>query len=45
MAIYATRKKLQPPAYAEGFDQLYSVRIAEDSAFRVEPWVEEVADA
>jgi predicted kinase len=42
VAIYATRKKLQPPSYAEGFDQLYSVRIAEDDAFQVQPWIEEV---
>ena len=33
VAIYATRKKLQPPSYAEGFDQLYSVSIAEEGAF------------
>jgi predicted kinase len=44
VAVYATRKKLQPPSYAEGFDQLYSVRIAEDGAFLVRPWTEEVAD-
>ncbi|HEY7094066.1 MAG TPA: ATP-binding protein [Ktedonobacterales bacterium] len=45
VAIYATRKKLQPPSYAEGFAQLYSVRIVEDGAFRVEPWVAEATDA
>ena len=45
VAIYATRKKLQPPSYTEGFDALYSVRIADDSAFQVEPWVEEAVDA
>ena len=44
VAIYATRKKLQPPSYAEDFDQLYSVRITEDGAFLVRPWTEEVAD-
>jgi predicted kinase len=44
VAIYATRKKLQPPSYAEGFDALYSVRIAVDGAFQVQPWVEEIAD-
>jgi predicted kinase len=44
VAIYGTRKKLQPPAYAEGFDQLYSVRIAEDVAFLVQPWSEGVTD-
>jgi predicted kinase len=45
VAVYATRKKLQPPSYAEGFDQLYSVSIAEDGAFRVEPWVAEAPNA
>jgi predicted kinase len=44
VAIYATRKKLQPPSYAEGFDALYYVSIAEDSAFQVQSWVEEAAD-
>lgn len=44
VAIYATRKNLQLPAYAEGFDQLYSVRVTEDGAFLVRPWIEEVAD-
>jgi predicted kinase len=43
VAIYATRKRLAPPSYAEGFDALYSVRIAEDGAFQVLPWVEEAA--
>jgi predicted kinase len=45
VAIYATRKKLQPPSYAEGFDQIYSVRIAEDGAFRVESLAQEALDA
>jgi len=44
VAIYATRKKLQPPTYSEGFDALYSVRITEDGAFQVQPWIEEVTD-
>ena len=44
VAIYATRKKLQPPSYAEGFDALYSVRIAEDGGFQVQPLVEEAVD-
>jgi predicted kinase len=37
VAIYATRKKLQPPTYAEGFDQLYAVRIADESGFQIQP--------
>ena len=44
VAIYATRKKLQPPSYAEGFDQLYSVCFAEDGDFLVRPWIEEAAN-
>jgi predicted kinase len=44
VAIYAIRKKLQPPSNAEGFGALYSVRIAEGSAFRVRPRIEETAD-
>ena len=40
VAIYATRKKLQPPSYSEGFAALYSVRIAEDGVFQVQPWIE-----
>lgn len=28
VALFATRKRLVPPSYAEGFDRLYSVRIA-----------------
>ena len=44
VAIYATRKKLQPPTYSEGFDALYSVRITEDGGFAAQPWVVEVLD-
>ncbi len=44
VAIYATRKKLRAPSYAEGFNQLYSVEIAENGAFQVRSWVEEAAD-
>lgn len=29
-AIYRTNKILQPPAYAEGFDDLFEVRVVED---------------
>jgi predicted kinase len=45
VAIYATRKKLQPPSNAEGFDAIYNVSIAEDGAFQVEPRIEETLDA
>ena len=35
VGIYATAKKLLPPTYAEGFDRLYRVRIAEHDGFEV----------
>ena len=39
VAVYATAKKLERPAYREGFDELFSVRMTGDSAFdvRAEP--------
>jgi predicted kinase len=40
VAIYTTRKKLQPPSNAKGFDRLYCMRIAEDGPFQVQPWIE-----
>jgi predicted kinase len=39
VAIYSTIKKLVQPTYAEGFDQLFYVRIAGQSAFEVRPWL------
>ncbi|HET7036671.1 MAG TPA: AAA family ATPase [Thermomicrobiaceae bacterium] len=33
--IYGTRKRLQPPTYAEGFDQLFEVRITAEGEFVV----------
>ena len=38
VAIYATAKKLVLPTYAEGFDELYDVRIANNSGFEVQQW-------
>ncbi len=35
VAIYVTASKLVPPSYAEGFDTLYDVHIAENSGFEV----------
>ena len=35
MAIFATRKRLTPPTYDEGFDQLYVVTLPEAGAFQV----------
>lgn len=42
--IAATYKKLILPSYAEGFDDLYSVKISKksDSAFIVEEWPDEI---
>jgi predicted kinase len=40
VAIYATRNKLAPPSYAEGFDMLYVVRIASHGAFEVYEWTD-----
>lgn len=36
--ILGTRARLEPPTYAEGFDELYSVRIGPAGTFVVEPW-------
>jgi predicted kinase len=36
--ILGTRARLEPPTYAEGFDELHYVRIAPDGTFVVEPW-------
>lgn len=33
VAIYATAKRLVPPAYTEGFDRLYTVCITEDGTY------------
>ena len=38
VAIYVTAKKLVPPTYAEGFDELYYVRVANSSGFEVQEW-------
>lgn len=43
VAIFATRKRMQPPTYAEGFDQLYTVRIDPDGEFVVQPLSESEA--
>lgn len=45
VALYATAKKLTPPTYAEGFDQLYTVRIGEGSGFDVRAMPDERAPA
>jgi len=38
VAIYATLRKLTPPAYAEGFHKLFYVR-ASNATFEVRPWM------
>ena len=38
VAIYTTAKKLVPPSFSEGFEQIYSVRIEKDGAFTVKEW-------
>lgn len=42
VAIYATAKKLTTPALAEGFHQLFSVCVANNFTFAVQPWTDEV---
>jgi predicted kinase len=42
-ALYATRKRLEVPSYAEGFDALYFVRMAE-GGWQVEEWKEVAGD-
>ncbi len=37
VALYVTRRKLQPPTAAEGFDAIYRVRLVPPSEFSVEP--------
>ncbi len=38
VAIFATAKRLVAPSYSEGFDELFRVRITDDSAFAVHPY-------
>jgi len=41
VALYATAKKLVPPSYPEGFDELYSIHITSDFRFEVRTYAEE----
>jgi predicted kinase len=41
VAIYATSKRLELPSRAEGFDELFMVRMAEPNGFTVEEWKDE----
>ncbi len=38
VAIFATAKRLVAPSYSEGFDELFRVRITDDSALAVHPY-------
>ncbi|HEX5083103.1 MAG TPA: AAA family ATPase [Blastocatellia bacterium] len=40
--IVATHRKLEPPSYDEGFDQLFYVEVGGDGAFIVKDWSDEV---
>ncbi|MEO7021921.1 MAG: ATP-binding protein [Ktedonobacteraceae bacterium] len=43
VAIYSTATRMIPPTYAEGFDRLYYVRIAENSTLMAPAWqIEEI---
>ncbi len=35
VAIFATAKRLTPPSYSEGFDELFRVRLTDESTFEV----------
>jgi hypothetical protein len=40
VAIFAVRKRLEPPSREEGFDELFEVKLLEDERrFEVIPWV------
>lgn len=40
VALYITRKRMQPPSLAEGFDRLFLVRLRDDAQFEVLDWKE-----
>jgi predicted kinase len=40
IALFATRKRLEPPSYGEGFDQLFTVHIIEPAGFVVAEYAE-----
>ena len=40
VAIFAVRKRLEPPSLEEGFDELFEVKLLEDDRrFEVVPWI------
>ena len=40
--VAGTYKKMQPPSWSEGFDELHSVQINTSGEFVVEPWPKDV---
>jgi predicted kinase len=44
VALYSTIKKLEHPCRAEGFDDLFHVRLAPKGDFEVTPWRDDEAD-
>jgi predicted kinase len=43
VAIYAMARKLEPPSCSEGFDELFHVRMTEDSSFEVRAYAGDAA--
>lgn len=41
VAIFSTIKKLERPAYREGFDKLFYVRVLGDLNFEIKDWIED----
>lgn len=44
MALYVTMGRLVRPSYAEGFDSLFFVRLADEGAFIIEQWSNELTE-
>jgi predicted kinase len=44
VAIFATLKRLVPPTYEEGFDQIYCVHSKENFEFELQSWNAEASD-
>jgi predicted kinase len=42
--VIATWKRLQPPVWSEGFDELHVVETGEENEFSVRPWTREEGD-
>jgi predicted kinase len=44
VALYATRKRLCRPSFAEGFDRLHYVRLVADGLFEIHEWTAELSE-